>query len=137
MMIHRIKKEHDMHKGKWNGLGGKVEPGETPEECVIREVKEECGLTIRSPVLKGLLTFPAFDGFDDWYVFVYVATEFDGVVTESEEGVLKWVPHAALDKLNVWDGDKLFLTWLDRKGFFSAKFIYDKGRLQDYSVVFY
>lgn len=126
-----------MHKGKWNGLGGKLEPGETPEECVIREVREECGLTIKTPVLKGLLTFPAFDGFDDWYVFVYVATAFEGAATESEEGVLKWIPDAELVHLTLWDGDKLFLKWLDNKGFFSAKFIYENGKLQNYTVVFH
>lgn len=124
-----------MHKGKWNGLGGKVEPGETPEECVIREIKEECGLTIRNPSLKGLLTFPAFDGFDDWYVFVFVATEFEGVLIDSEEGVLQWIDDAALFDLNLWEGDRIFLSWLDQEGVFSAKFVYKNGKLQDYTVV--
>ncbi len=137
LMIHRIKREEDMHKGKWNGLGGKVEPGETPEECVIREVKEECGLTVKNPLLKGLLTFPAFDGFDDWYVFVFVATEFYGELTDSEEGVLKWVADSELFSLNLWDGDKIFLKWLKKKGFFSARFFYAMGKLVDYTVVFY
>lgn len=137
LMIHRIKREEDMHRGKWNGLGGKVEPGETPEECVIREVKEECGLTVKNPLLKGLLTFPAFDGFDDWYVFIFVATEFYGELTDSEEGVLKWIADSELFNLNLWDGDKIFLKWIDKKGFFSAKFVYAKGRLLDYTVVLY
>lgn len=137
LMIHRIKREEDMHKGKWNGLGGKVEPGETPEECVIREVKEECGLTVKNPLLKGLLTFPAFDGFDDWYVFVFVATEFYGELTDSEEGVLKWIADSELFSLNLWGGDKIFLKWLKKKGFFSARFFYAKGKLVDYTVVFY
>lgn len=137
LMIHRIKKENDMHKGKWNGVGGKLEPGETPEECVIREVKEECGLTVRNPALKGLLTFPAFDGFDDWYVFVFVATEYKGMLTDSEEGVLKWVPDSELLHLNLWEGDKIFLKWLDQEKFFSAKFRYKEGNLIDCSVIFY
>lgn len=137
LMIHRVKRENDMHKDKWNGLGGKVEPGETPEECVIREVKEECGLTVKNPLLKGLLTFPAFNGFEDWYVFVFVVTEFEGVITDSEEGVLKWIDDNKLVYLNLWDGDKIFLNWLNRKGFFSAKFIYRGGKLVEYDVVFH
>lgn len=65
-MLHRAKKANDMHKDKWNGLGGKVEHGETPEECIVREVREECGLFIKNPKLHGFITFPAFDGFEDW-----------------------------------------------------------------------
>jgi len=72
LMLYRNKKENDYHEGKWNGLGGKFELGETPEECAIRELKEESGLTVENPKLKGLLTFPNFDGVDDWYVFVFV-----------------------------------------------------------------
>lgn len=136
-MIHRVKRENDMHKGKWNGLGGKLEPGETPEECVIREVKEECGLTVKNPFLKGLLTFPAFNGFEDWYVFVFTATEFDGVVTDTEEGELEWVKDAELLTLTLWEGDRMFLKWLDQKGFFSAKFVYKGERLVDHDAVFY
>jgi 8-oxo-dGTP diphosphatase len=137
LMIHRIKKKNDMHKGKWNGLGGKVEPGETPEECVIREVKEECGLTLVRPSLRGFITFPKFDGFDDWYVFVFTATEFEGELIDSPEGVLKWIDDAELLTLNVWDGDKIFLKWVDQKRVFSAKFTYDNGMLVDHDVVFY
>jgi 8-oxo-dGTP diphosphatase len=137
LMIHRVKRDDDMHKGKWNGLGGKVEPGETPEECVIREVREECGLTVKNPSLKGFLTFPAFDGVDDWYVIVFVASEYEGELIESEEGVLQWVEDSKLVHLNVWEGDRVFLKWLTQKGFFSAKFVYRNGKLQDHTVVFY
>ena len=77
LMVHRNKKPNDMHAGKWNGLGGKFEPGESPEECIIREVREESGLQIRNPKLHGLLMFPDFKG-DDWYVFVFTSSEFDG-----------------------------------------------------------
>ena len=72
LMIHRIKKENDMHAGKWNGLGGKLEPGETPDECAAREIREESGLVIANPMLKGILTFPMFDGDEDWYAFVFL-----------------------------------------------------------------
>jgi 8-oxo-dGTP diphosphatase len=137
LMIHRVKKENDMHEGKWNGLGGKLEPGETPEECVVREVREESGLHIHNPLLKGLLTFPAFDGFDDWYVFVFVATEFEGELIDSAEGDLQWIDDSQLLDLPLWDGDKIFLTWLKKSEVFSAKFIYKNGKLKDYHVKFY
>ncbi len=74
LMLHRIKKPQDIHQGKWNGLGGKLLPGETPEQCVIREVEEESGITLSNPELRGILTFPNFDGNEDWYVFLFTAT---------------------------------------------------------------
>ncbi len=137
LMLHRIKKENDMHRGKWNGLGGKLEPGESPEECVIREVYEESGLRIHAPRLHGVITFPAFDGLDDWYVFVFTATKFDGSLRESREGVLRWVADEEVLQLPLWEGDRIFLPWLSRKVFFSAKFLYRNGRLQGHDVYFY
>ena len=137
LMLHRVKKENDMHEGKWNGLGGKLEPGETPEECVIREIQEECGLTLKNPSLKGILTFPNFDGTDDWRVFVFVAKEFEGELIDSNEGNLEWIDDSELLNLNLWDGDKIFLKWLDREGFFSGKFIYKDGKLLKHHVVFH
>ena len=80
LMLHRNKKANDMHKGLWVGLGGKFEAGESPEECVIREVFEESGLRIQNPTLRGFLTFPGFFGEEDWYVFMFVAKNFTGEV---------------------------------------------------------
>lgn len=137
LMLHRIKKQNDMHEGKWNGLGGKLEAGETPEECVIREVEEESGLKITSPRLHGFITFPNFDGVDDWYVFVFTAENFEGELTDSREGVLKWIPDGELFDLNLWEGDRTFIEWMLDGKFFSAKFNYKEGRLVDYSVVFH
>jgi 8-oxo-dGTP diphosphatase len=137
LMVHRVKKEQDIHRGKWNGLGGKLEPGETPEECAIREIKEESGLLVRRPLLKGILTFPAFAHDEDWYAFVFVVTEFEGELIDSPEGNLKWIEDADLPKLNLWEGDKIFLPWLDRPGFFSGKFIYQDGKFIQHHVVFY
>ena len=137
LMIHRVKKENDYHQGKWNGIGGKFDQGETPEECVIREVEEETGLKIKSPRLHGLLTFPMFDGIDDWYVFVYTVDEFEGKLIDSNEGNLAWIPNDELTNLNLWDGDKYFLPWLFENKFFSAKFIYEDGKMKDYNVTFY
>ncbi|HEX7976581.1 MAG TPA: 8-oxo-dGTP diphosphatase, partial [Anaerolineales bacterium] len=137
LMIHRIKKMGDMHAGKWNGLGGKLEPGETPEECAIREIWEESGLRVERLDLKGLLTFPAFAKDEDWYAFVFVASEFSGELIDSPEGVLHWVADSELLGLNLWEGDRIFLPWLERPGFFSGKFIYQDGRLVDHYVTFY
>ncbi len=137
LMLHRIKKEDDIHKGKWNGLGGKLENGESPEECVVREVKEESGLGIKNPILKGILTFPAFDGIEDWYVFVFVAVEFEGNLIDSPEGRLEWVDDDKLSELNLWEGDKIFLEWLKKDRCFSGKFIYKEGKLVSYDVYFY
>jgi len=137
LMIHRVKKENDMHAGKWNGLGGKFEPGESPEECAKREIQEESGLVPKELTLKGVLTFPAFSNLEDWYAFVYVVSEFEGRMIDSSEGVLKWIPNDELLELNLWDGDRIFLPWLDRPEFFSGKFVYDKGEFVDYKVEFY
>lgn len=137
LMMHRIKKENDMHKGKWNGLGGKLIPGETPEDCVIREVKEESGLNIKNPVLKGILTFPKFDEIDDWMVFVFTCKEFSGKMIECNEGVLEWILNGELKNLNLWEGDKIYMKWLTNHPFFSAKFIYKKRKLTKHDVIFY
>jgi len=137
LMIHRVKKENDMHQGKWNGLGGKMEPGETPEECATREIREEAGLQATHLVLKGLLTFPQFANNEDWYAFVFVVDEFSGEPGDSPEGYLAWVDDQALLDLNLWEGDRIFLPWLDQPGFFSAKFRYQDGRFVDHQVVFY
>ena len=153
LMLHRVKKANDIHQGKWNGLGGKLEPGETPEDCVIREVKEESGFTIRAPRLKGIITFPGFDGEQDWYVFVYVARRFivpgapgarssatgrfSGRLIDSDEGRLAWVDDRRLLDLPLWEGDRIFLRWLGRKKFFSAKFTYKNFRFVSHRVAFY
>lgn len=137
LMVHRVKKADDMHANKWNGLGGKLEPGETPEECAIREIYEESGLRVRQPRLKGLLTFPHFAKEEDWYAFVFVCEEFEGELIDSPEGELRWIPNHELADLNLWEGDRIFLPWLERPGFFSGKFIYQEGRLVSHEVVFH
>jgi 8-oxo-dGTP diphosphatase len=137
LMLYRNKKENDYHEGKWNGLGGKFEQGETPEECAIRELKEETGLDIYNPQLKGMITFPMFDTKEDWYVFLFVVKEFEGELIDSPEGHLEWIDDEKLFQLNLWDGDKIFIPWLFQEKFFSAKFNYDNGKFIDYTVEFY
>ena len=137
LMLHRVKKKNDMHQGKWNGLGGKMHLGETPEECVVREVREESGLALAKPELKGFITFPAFDEVEDWYVFVFVGREFSGALAENHEGRLEWIDDAKLLKLDLWEGDHVFMPWLEGENFFSAKICYDKGKFIGHEVVFY
>ena len=137
LMIHRIKQTNDMHYGKWNGLGGKLEPGESPEECAKREIREESGLVAKKLDLKGFLTFPGFAQDEDWYAFVYVVSEFEGEIRDSREGILDWIEDGRLLELNLWEGDRIFMPWLDRSGIFSAKFVYVDGRLREHNVVFY
>jgi 8-oxo-dGTP diphosphatase len=137
LMVHRIKKENDIHQGKWNGLGGKFEPGDTPEECAIREIFEESGLVVQKSVMKGFLTFPGFKDEEDWYAFVFVVTDFSGELIDSPEGNLKWIDDDALLQLNLWEGDRYFMPWLDQPGFFSGKFTYKNNQLIEHSVVHY
>lgn len=136
LMVHRTKKVNDIHEGKWNGLGGKLEAGETPEECVVREVLEESGLSIRDPRLHGLLMFPGFKG-NDWYVFVFTAAEFSGELIDSPEGRLEWIPDEELARLNLWESDHIFMPWIKDGKLFSAKFEYDGEEMREYRVVFH
>jgi 8-oxo-dGTP diphosphatase len=137
LMLHRNKKEGDVHRGKWNGLGGKLESGESPDECVVREIREESGLVLLDARLRGVLTFPAFKDGEDWLVFVYTATRFEGSLGSCPEGDLEWVEDARIAGLPLWEGDRLFLPWLDQEKFFSGKFTYLGGRLIRHEASFY
>ena len=136
LMIHRTKRVGDIHAGKWNGLGGKFEAGESPEECAIREVCEESGLEIETPRLCGLLMFPGFKG-NDWYIFVFTASEFSGEPKENEEGFLEWIPDAKVESLPLWPSDHVFLPWIREGKFFSAKFVYEGDEMLGHEVAFY
>jgi 8-oxo-dGTP diphosphatase len=136
LMLHRNKKPNDIHEGKWNGLGGKFEAGESPEMCICREVREEAGLFIHNPRLHGLLIFVNFKG-NDWYVFVFSATEFDGELIDSSEGKLEWIDDDKLLDLPFWPSDAVFLPWLKKDEFFSARFLYDGDSMLEYEVTFH
>jgi 8-oxo-dGTP diphosphatase len=136
LMVFRNKKANDIHEGKWNGLGGKFEAGETPEECIIREVFEESGLFIRNPRLHGLLMFPNFKG-ENWYVFVFTANDLTGELIDSPEGKLEWIPDEKIHGLNLWESDHIFMPWIQEGKFFSAKFEYEGDEMRGYSVVFH
>ncbi len=136
-MLHRVKKENDTHEGKWNGVWGKFEAGETPEECAIREIEEETGLVARDPILKGILTFPNFAKWEDWYVYIYEVYDFAGELIDSDEGNLEWIDDDQILSLNLWDGDKHFMQWMREDRFFSGKFVYVDKQLVSYEWVFH
>lgn len=136
-MLNRNKKSGDIHLGKWNGLGGKFELGETPETCVIREVKEESGLDIVAPKLKGFINFPNFKAGEDWFVFLYMAENFSGNLIESAEGELSWIENKKITELPLWEGDRIFLPWLEQDKFFTACFEYQQKKLISHRVTFY
>lgn len=139
LLLHRTKKLNDVHAGKWIGVGGKFERGETPEECAKREIFEETGLTATKLDLKGVITFPEFTPENDWYTYVFQVTEFEGeLVSDCPEGDLEWVPYEEVLDRPTWEGDKIFLAWLlEKQPFFSAKFTYKDNEYQDHEVVFY
>lgn len=138
LMLHRNKRDSDFHKGKYNGLGGKLEPMESPEECMKREVFEESGFTVMNMRLRGIVTFPLFDGRDDWLTFIYEIHEFEGTLKENDEGSLHWVDDSSLFDLNLWAGDVHFLEWIYKgNAFFSGKFIYRDKQFVSHEVAFY
>ena len=128
LMLHRTKKKDDLNAGKWLGVGGKLEPGETPEEALVREVKEETGLTLTSYTRRGLVTFVSGEYTE--YLFLFTADKFKGSLIECEEGLLKWVEKCDILSLPLWEGDAVFLSLLTQNvPYFSLKLCYDGDRL--------
>lgn len=137
LMIHRISRSGDVHFGKYNGLGGKLDPGESPLQCVLREVYEESGLRPRRVRFSGHIAFPAFDGHNDWSVFLYRAFEPEGTLSaDPPEGRLEWVPRSALLELPLWEGDRIFLPWVLEDRRFLARFVYENGVYISHQVHF-
>jgi len=133
LILHRTKKAHDENGDKWIGVGGKFEYGETPEECAMREVREETGLTMVTPRFRGLVTFIS----DEWgveYMYLFTCSEFTGSLITCDEGDLVWLPKGELLAKRLWEGDKLFLKALDeRNDYFSLKLRYEGERLVEYN----
>ena len=131
LMLHRVKKENDLNHDKWVGVGGKFELNESPDECLRREVLEETGLTLTDYRCRGVVTFVS----DEWegeYMYLYTATGFEGTMRECDEGVLEWVKKCDIEKLELWEGDKIFLRLLsDDAPFFSLKLVYRNGVLKN------
>lgn len=134
LMLHRISKSNDINKDKWIGVGGHFEKGESPEECLLREVKEETGLTLTSYRFRGIVTFCLEkEGGEELveYMCLYTADGFEGTIKECDEGVLEWVEKDRLEELTLWEGDLLFLNLLRKEApFFSMKLCYrENGKL--------
>ena len=131
LMLHRIVKKNDVNKDKWIGVGGHFEEGESPEECVLREVKEETGYTLTSYRYRGLVTF-VFADVEMEYMSLFTADGFEGEPIPCNEGVLEWVDIEEVWKLNLWEGDKIFFRLLDEEiPFFSLKLVYNlQGQLE-------
>ena len=138
LMLHRTKKENDENKDKWIGVGGKFEPGETPEECLLREVYEETGLTLTEYRFRGIVTFVS----DEWgseYMHLFTADAFLGTLSAScGEGELVWIPKDEIEMLHLWEGDKIFLRLLvECEDFFSLKLKYEGEQLVDTECTIY
>ncbi len=130
LMLHRIKKEKDVNKDKWIGIGGKFEAEESPEECLLREAKEETGLTLTSWRCRGIVTFLTNGPWEGEYMYLFTADGFEGELKECSEGELSWVSRDFLSQLPQWEGDKIFLDLLWQNApFFLLKLRYDGDTL--------
>ena len=129
LMLHRVKKENDLNKDRWIGIGGKFEDKESPEDCLLREVQEETGLTLNSYEYRGIVTFIS-DKYPTEYMHLFKSYSFCGELKECDEGVLEWVDKEFILNLPLWEGDKIFLKLLDKEvPFFSLKLEYVGDRL--------
>lgn len=134
LMLHRVKKENDLNHDKWIGVGGKLEDGETPEECLLREVQEETGYTLTQYRLRGIITFLS-DEWESETMYLYTATGFTGTQCTCDEGDLVWVPKKEIESLKLWEGDKIFFRLLEEdKGVFSLKLRYEGDTLVEQKV---
>lgn len=129
LMLHRTKKAGDENRDKWIGIGGKFESGESPEDCMLREVLEETGLSVSSWRFRGIVTFVS----NEWgteYMHLFTAHGFTGSLRDCDEGELEWVEKSRIPSLPIWEGDKIFLRLLDeREAFFSLKLCYEGDKL--------
>lgn len=134
LMLHRTKKQNDANHDKWIGVGGKFEADETPQECLLREVYEETSLTLTSYSLRGIVTFIS----DEWeteYMFLFTASEYEGEVSDCNEGELVWIDKNEVMNLNLWEGDKIFLRLLTEDvKFFSLKLRYRGDKLVEHQI---
>lgn len=129
LMLHRVSKKNDVNKDKWIGVGGHFEEGESPEDCLLREVYEETGLTLTSWRFRGIVTFTQ-EGYGTEYMCMYTADGFTGTMKECDEGILEWVPKKDLLSLNLWEGDKIFIKLLlEEAPIFSLKLSYKGDEL--------
>ena len=125
LLLHRTKKALDENEGKWIGVGGKIEEGESPDECLLREVREETGLRLTQWRCRGIVTFVS-DRWEGEYMHLFTADGFEGELSDCDEGELKWVPRARIPSLPQWEGDRIFLGLIERDTpFFHLKLCYE------------
>lgn len=131
LMLHRVVKKNDINKDKWVGIGGHFEKDESPEECLLREAKEETGLTLTSYRFRGLVTFLS-DKWDTEYMCLYTADAYEGELRECDEGTLEWIDKDKIGELKLWEGDKIFFRLLQEEApFFSLKLRYEEDMLAE------
>ena len=135
LMIHRVKKKNDLNHDKWIGIGGKFEYGESPHECAVREIREECGVMPKNLRYRGIVTFVS-DEYGTEYMHLFTAYGYEGEIDYNcDEGVLEWVKKEKIPSLPIWEGDKIFFELLDKEdGFFSLKLQYEGDKLVAYEV---
>ena len=130
LMLHRVKKKADINKDKWIGIGGKFENEESPDECLLREAKEETGLTLTSWQCRGVVTF-LNDTCEGEYMYLFTADGWTGTPKECDEGELAWIKKSELLKLRLWEGDKIFFRLLnEERPWFSLKLVYEGDTLR-------
>ena len=131
LMLHRVKKTNDENHDKWIGIGGKFEEGEMPEDCVLREVMEETGLSLTAYKYRGIITFVSNESGTE-YMHLFTSDSYSGELKQCDEGELVWIDKKDLFQLNIWEGDKVFLNLLDTcDDFFSLKLVYEGNKLVD------
>ena len=132
LMLHRVKKQNDLNKDKWIGIGGKFEGEESPDECLLREAKEETGLTLTSWKCRGVVTFLTNEPYDGEFMYLFTADGFEGQLKQCDEGDLQWVSREFIGQLPQWEGDKIFLDlmWQDAP-FFLLTLRYDGETLAE------
>ena len=134
-MLHRNKKKDDINKNKYIGIGGHLEHGETPEECIVRETLEETGLKLENPVLRGMITF-VMDEVTE-HSFLYTCDAFSGSIHVCTEGELEWIEKDKVLEVPLWEGDKIFLPLLGtEERFFNLKLVYEKDVLKESKLTF-
>ena len=132
LMMHRVKKENDINRDKWVGIGGHFEADETPEECLLREVHEETGVELTDYRLRGIITFIS-DRWPTEYMFLYTASGYTGEISTCDEGILEWVEKNMVYSLPIWEGDKIFFKLLeDETDFFTLKLRYEGDKLVEH-----
>lgn len=131
LMLHRVTKKNDINHDKWIGVGGHFEFQESPEDCLLREIKEETGLTLSTFHFRGIVTFIS-DNDPAEYMCLYTSDDFSGNLIECDEGNLEWIPFEKIEALELWEGDKIFLRLLKENApFFSLKLVYQNGALKE------